>query len=90
MTEKKKLHPFIDTSVSSSYMYRISMVVQVIAPTRELADAKLDQEGGYVSKREVEFVRSVVLYKEEEDQDVDAEELVLPGKKEEEEDEDYA
>lgn len=57
----------MDTSESSCYMYKISMVVQIIAPNREIANLKLEQEGGYVSKRDVEFVRSIVLYKHEED-----------------------
>lgn len=63
MTENPKLQSFIDTSTSSAYMYRVTMVVQVIAPNKELADAKLDQDGGYVSNRDVEFVRSTLLYK---------------------------
>ena len=68
MTKNKKDSAnLFDTTDSSCYMYRVSMVVQVIAPSRELADMKLDQDGGYVSKRDVEFVRSIVLYKSEED-----------------------
>jgi hypothetical protein len=54
-------------------MYKVTMVVQVIAPNRELADAKLDQDGGYVSKRDVEFVRSVVLYNHNEEEEEAAE-----------------
>lgn len=67
MTENTEKPPIVDTSESSCYMYKISMVVQVIAPNREIANLKLDQDGGYVSKRDVEFVRSIVLYKHEED-----------------------
>lgn len=68
MTNNTEKPPIIDTSESSCYMYKISMVVQVIAPNREIANLKLDQDGGYVSKRDVEFVRSIVLYKHEEDE----------------------
>jgi hypothetical protein len=57
--------PIIDTSESSAFMYKVTMVVQVIAPNKELADMKLDQDGGYVSKRDVEFVSSVLLYKDD-------------------------
>jgi hypothetical protein len=69
MTENFKKHPFIDTSESSAFMYKVTMVVQVIAPNKELADIKLDQDGGYVSKRDVEFVRSILLYKSEESEE---------------------
>jgi hypothetical protein len=81
MTENAKKHPFIDTSESTAFMYKVTMVVQVIAPNKELADMKLDQDGGYVSKRDVEFVSSVLLYKDEK--------KVSKVSKEEEEDEDY-
>ena len=33
-------------------------------PTKEIADAKLNQDGGYVSKRDVEFKHSILLYKD--------------------------
>ena len=59
----------IDTSITNNYMFTVSMVVQVIAPSKELARLKLDQEGGYVSKRTVEFVRSIELYKDEPEED---------------------
>lgn len=71
----------IDTSESSAFMYKVTMIVQVIAPNKDLADMKLDQDGGYVSKRDVEFVSSVLLYKDEK--------KVSKVSKEEEEDEDY-
>lgn len=59
----------IDDSITNNYMFTVSMVVQVIAPSKELARLKLDQEGGYVSKRTVEFVRSIELYKDEPEED---------------------
>jgi hypothetical protein len=49
---------------TSCYTYEVTMLVQVLAPTKEVADAKLDQDGGYVSKRDVKFMRSVVLHVE--------------------------
>jgi hypothetical protein len=72
----------LDTSESSAFMYKVTMVVQVIAPNKELADMKLDQDGGYVSKRDVEFVSSVLLYKDEK-------KVSKVSKEEEEDDEDY-
>jgi hypothetical protein len=66
MTGSTSNNPIIDTSESSAFMYKVTMIVQVIAPNKELADMKLNQDGGYVSKRTVEFVDSVLLYKDDE------------------------
>jgi hypothetical protein len=49
---------------TSCYTYEVTMLVQVLAPSKEIADAKLDQDGGYVSKRDVEFKHSILLYKD--------------------------
>ena len=64
MTDKKAnsmANMFKDTSC---YTYEVTMVVQVLAPNKELADAKLDQDGGYVSRRDVVFKDSTLLYKD--------------------------
>lgn len=64
MTDKKAnsmANMFKDTSC---YTYEVTMVVQVLAPNKELADAKLDQDGGYVSRRSVVFKDSTLLYKD--------------------------
>jgi hypothetical protein len=49
---------------TSCYTYEVVMLVQVLAPSKEIADAKLNQDGGYVSKRDVEFKFSTLLYKD--------------------------
>jgi hypothetical protein len=49
---------------TSCYTYEVTMLVQVLAPSKEIADAKLDQDGGYVSKRDVEFKHSILLYQD--------------------------
>jgi hypothetical protein len=49
-------------SETNCYTYEVKMIVQVIAPNREIADSKLDQDGGYVSKRDVEFIDSTSIY----------------------------
>jgi hypothetical protein len=54
------LDPYKDTSC---YTYEVTMLVQVLAPTREDADEKLDRDGGYISKRDVIFKNSTLLYK---------------------------
>jgi hypothetical protein len=65
MTEKTESteleNMFKDTSC---YTYEVTMLVQVLAPSREIADAKLNQDGGYVSKRDVSFKSSTLLYKD--------------------------
>lgn len=89
MTESTGKAPIIDTSQSSAYMYKVTMVVQVIAPNRQIADAKLDQDGGYVSRRDVEFIRSVILYQHEENDAVAEDIKTVSEQFQEEADEDY-
>jgi hypothetical protein len=50
---------------TNCFTYSVTMTVQVIAPSREVADQKLNEEGGYVSAREVEFVKSTLIYTNE-------------------------
>jgi hypothetical protein len=49
-------------SETNCYTYEVKMIVQVIAPNKEIADSKLDQDGGYVSKRDVELIDSTSIY----------------------------
>ena len=49
---------------TSCYTYEVTMIIQILAPTKEVADAKLDQDGGYISKRTVEFKHSTLLHKD--------------------------
>ena len=44
------------------YTYEVTMLIQVLAPDREIADMKLDRDGGYISNREVVFKDATVLY----------------------------
>jgi hypothetical protein len=53
-----------DSLDTSCYTYEVTMLVQVLAPTKEIADEKLDKDGGYVSKRDVVFKNSTLLYKD--------------------------
>lgn len=66
MTENKEQDP-MDLSETYCYTYEVTMVVQIIAPNKEIADARLDKDGGYVSKREVKVLDSVFLYKDNKD-----------------------
>jgi hypothetical protein len=49
---------------TSCYTYEVTMLIQILAPTREIADEKLNRDGGYVSKRDVVFKNSTLLYKD--------------------------
>jgi hypothetical protein len=49
-------------SETHAYTYEVTMLVQILAPTREVADAKLDKEGGYISNRDVKFISSTLLH----------------------------
>jgi hypothetical protein len=63
MTENQE-KDIMDMSETYCYSYEVTMIVQIIAPNKEIADAKLDKEGGYISKREVKVLDSVFLYKD--------------------------
>ena len=63
MSEEKDV---LDVLQSSAYTYEVKMVIQIIAPNKEVADARLDQDGGYISKRDVKFIRSTLLYTDQE------------------------
>ena len=64
---------------TSCYTYEVTMLIQVLAPTKEIADAKLDKEGGYISKRDVEFKHSTLLHKD----GLNTEETLVINKEEE-------
>jgi hypothetical protein len=65
MTNKEKETPLEDMYKDTScYTYEVTMLVQILAPDKQIADAKLNQEGGYISKRDVVFKHSTLLYKD--------------------------
>jgi hypothetical protein len=65
MTENTELPSLKDMYKDTScYTYKVTMLIQVLAPGKDVADAKLDQDGGYISKRDVEFQYSTLLYKD--------------------------
>ena len=65
--EKKESTGIKDTLKDTScYTYEVTMVIQILAPTKEIADAKLDQDGGYISKRKVDFKFSTLLHEDKE------------------------
>jgi hypothetical protein len=62
-TESKEKDVF-DVTESHAFMYEVTMLIQIVAPNRTVADAKLDQDGGYISKRNVKFIKSTLLYED--------------------------
>jgi hypothetical protein len=54
-----------DLKNTHCYTYTVTMVVQILAPTEELAKEKLDRDGGYVSSRVVELKDSMHVYTDE-------------------------
>jgi hypothetical protein len=52
----------VERRETSCFTYEVNMVVQILAQTREEADAKLESEGGFVSMRTVTFKDFVPLY----------------------------
>ena len=52
-----------EEKVTKCYTYEVKMIIQVVCDEDEkAAQAKLDKEGGYVTKREVTLVDAVSLY----------------------------
>jgi hypothetical protein len=50
------------TPIQKLFTYNVSMLVQIFAEDEKSAKAKLDSEGGFVSKRDVELVNTAELY----------------------------
>lgn len=48
------------------YSYQVNMLVHVVADTPNEARKKLDDQGGIMTKRDVELVNSAILYGEKE------------------------
>lgn len=61
MTETIKNEPI------SCFTYEVTMLVHIYAKNREEADTKLDNEGGFVSRRDVELKDLVNLYSGDEE-----------------------
>jgi hypothetical protein len=52
----------VERRETSCFTYEVNMVIQILAQTREEANAKLEAEGGFVSMRTVTFKDFVPLY----------------------------
>ena len=47
---------------TTCYTYEVKMLIQILAKDEEAAREKLDKDGGYVTKREVDLKDSISLY----------------------------
>lgn len=65
MSTESEVDNVFDVSQSYAYAYEVTMVIQIVAPNKTVADAKLDQDGGYISSRKVKFIKSTLLYGDE-------------------------
>lgn len=52
----------IQDDVTNCYTYEVKMIIQVLAKDEETAKEKLDKDGGYVTKRDVELKDTISLY----------------------------
>lgn len=52
----------IQDDVTNCYTYEVKMIIQVLAKDEDTAKEKLDKDGGYVTKRDVELKDSISLY----------------------------
>jgi hypothetical protein len=50
------------------YSYQVNMLVHIVADTPDEARKKLDEQGGIMTKREVELLHSAPLYGEKENE----------------------
>lgn len=55
-----------ETKKTSVYSYQVNMLVHIVADTADEARKKLDEQGGIMTKREVELVNTTTLYGEKE------------------------
>lgn len=51
-------------TTTSCYTFQVSMLVQVLADSKEAADQQLSENSGYVSHRNIELVSEVPVHSE--------------------------
>jgi hypothetical protein len=50
------------SEATNCYTYEVTMLIQVLAEDEDGAQAKLDKDGGYVTKRETVLKDTISLY----------------------------
>jgi hypothetical protein len=59
---KSNVTPIKDTPISKVFTYQVNMIIQIFAEDEDMAKAKLDKEGGYITKRDLELLNVAVLH----------------------------
>jgi hypothetical protein len=50
--------------MTKCYTYEIKLLIQVLAENKDAADDRLEKEGGYVSRRDVEFISETQVWED--------------------------
>ena len=61
---KSNVTPIKDTPISKIFTYQVNMIIQILAEDEDMAKGKLDKEGGYITKRDLELLNVAVLHNE--------------------------
>ena len=61
---KSNVTPIKDTPISKVFTYQVNMIIQILAEDEDMAKGKLDKEGGYITKRDLELLNVAVLHNE--------------------------
>ena len=61
---KSNITPIKDTPISKVFTYQVNMIIQILAEDEDMAKAKLDRDGGYITKRDLELLNVAVLHNE--------------------------
>jgi hypothetical protein len=61
---KSNVTPIKNTPISKVFTFQVNMIVQILAEDEDMAKGKLDKEGGYITKRDLELLNVVVLHNE--------------------------
>jgi hypothetical protein len=59
-----KVTPIKNTPISKIFTYQVNMIVQIFAEDEDMAKAKLNRDGGYITKRDLELLNVAILYNE--------------------------
>jgi len=61
---KNNITPIKDTPISKVFTYQVNMIIQILAEDEDMAKGKLDRDGGYITKRDLELLNVAVLHNE--------------------------
>jgi hypothetical protein len=50
--------------MTKCYTYEIKLLIQVLAENKDAADDRLEKEGGYVSRRDVDFISETQVWED--------------------------